>query len=305
MELAPNSTSPCLWIFRKRWSELLIPFETIAVILYLANISDQTSSPQDFRQALLPIILISGLCLLLVSLQTILLLKRDRLYSHRSRQLIWLCNSSNRILGCAATIFILHTYYSYNLFNLILPTYAGNYILQNITGMLIYIIITLCIWIPWYYIHRRTSPGSWTYHSYLIYKFRYTFFILGIWLPGILLNQYLESADSIISGTELGICSTLFFLLIAWIFPLFLRKFWGCTRLQNPQLQDKIQQLTKISGGKTQWHLPLESRRKICPQCRHGRFLPPISISLYKPWTTKSTKRGRSSRSRSSRAGAT
>ena len=255
---------------------MLIPFEIIAVILYLASISDQTAAPESFSEALLPVIIATGLCLFLVTLQTVILLKRDRFYTKRNRQFIWLCNSGNKILSCAATIFILQKYNLYNLFSLFLPAYAGNYILQNITGMLIFIEITLVTWIPWYYVHRRSSPGIWTFRSYLVHKFRYTFFILGIWLPGILLSEYLESADSIISSTQLGIFSTLFFLLIAWIFPLFLRKFWGCTPLQDTQLRRKIIQLTEKSGVRLKGIYLWSLGGKSVPNAAMVGFFPPF-----------------------------
>ncbi len=255
---------------------MLLPLETIAIILYLASISSQSASKLNLTYSLLSILAAGLFCLLLVGLQTILLLKREKLYTKRSRLLISICSSANKALGCIAAIIILHYYAVYNIYNFAVPKLSGNYLLQNITGMLIYIFIAICCWLPWFYLHRRTNPGSWTLWSYLLHRFRYTFFILGLWLPGIVLNDYLDSEQNLISGEQLEIISTALFLLLAWVFPLFLRKFWGCTPLEDQELKKQIQALTAKAGVKIKGIYLWNLGGKSIPNAAMVGFLPPF-----------------------------
>ncbi len=255
---------------------MLLPLETIAIILYLASISSQSATKLSLAYSLLSILATGIFCLLIAGLETIILLKREKLYTKLSRLLISICNSANKALGCITTIFLLHYYAVYNIFSFAIPKLSGNYLLQNVTGMLIYIFIAVCSWLPWFYLHRRTNPGSWALWSYLIHKFRYTFFILGLWLPGIILNEYLDSEQSLISGGELEIISTILFLLLAWIFPFFLRKFWGCTLLDDKELKDQITALTTKAGVKIRGIYLWNLGGKSIPNAAMVGFLPPF-----------------------------
>ncbi len=254
---------------------MLIPFETIAIILYLASITDDPSSI-NFPNSLLVISAAAISCFVIVMLEVIILLKRNHLYTKQNRLIIKLCNSFNKILSCGITLFLLDKYHIYNLYEDISPSLIGNYSLQNATGMAIYIVITLFTWLPWYYIHKRTNSGLWTYPSYLIFKFRYTFFILGIWLPGILITSYINSENSIISENDVELYTSILFIVVAWIFPVFLRKFWGCTKLEDKELIEKIQALANNAGVKIRGIYLWSLGGKSIPNAAMVGFLPPF-----------------------------
>ena len=254
---------------------MLIPFETIAIILYLASITDETSSI-SFSNSLLTLSAAAIFCFIIVIIEVLILLKRNHLYTKQNRLIIRICNSFNKILSCGITLLLLDQYHLYNLYDKILPSLTGNYSLQNITGMFVYIVMTLFTWLPWYYIHKRTNSGLWTYRSYLIFKFRYTFFILGIWLPGILLTDYINSEDSLISENDIELYTTILFIIIAWIFPIFLRKFWGCTKLKDEELLAKIQTLANNAGVKVRGIYLWSLGGKSIPNAAMVGFLPPF-----------------------------
>ncbi len=254
---------------------MLIPFETIAIILYLASITQSPTLP-DPAVSLLAILIGAIICLLLVQLEVLALKRRRSLFSAPSRKLIKICEIANKALGCGITIALLDIFQVYNLYSYILPGLSGNYILQNITGMLIYIFITLFLWLPWYQIHQRTASGSWSYRSYFLHKFRYSFFILGIWLPGILLTEYLNSKANPLSPGELELYTTLLFIVVSWLFPIFLRKFWGCTKLEDQQLITQITRITTRAGVKVNGIYLWSLGGKSIPNAAMVGFLPPF-----------------------------
>ncbi len=275
---------------------MLIPFETIAIILYLASITQSPTIP-DLAVSFLAILVGVVICLLIVQLEVLVLKRRRSLFSAPSRKLIKICEIANKALGCGITIALLDIFHVYNLYSYILPGLSGNYILQNITGMLIYIFITLFLWLPWYQIHHRTAPGSWSYHSYFLHKFRYSFFILGIWLPGILLTEYLNSKANPLSPGELELYTTLLFIVVSWLFPIFLRKFWGCTKLEDQQLITHITRITTRAGVKVNGIYLWSLGGKSIPNAAMVGFLPPLSVPLSQPRSYQSAERRGDSRS--------
>lgn len=252
---------------------MLLPLETIAIILYLASITTEPAKV-SLPETVLYILGTALCCIILVSIETFILLKRRSLYTKTSKLLCSAFNSFNKILGCGATILLFETTSSFNLYHDLFPQLSTSYTMQNITGMLIYIFITICTWIPWFYIHRRLTPGIWTQRSYLLFKFRYTFFIIGIWLPGILLSEYIDSENSLIKGSDIQIYSSILFGIIVWIFPVFLRKFWGCKELKKGELRDNIESLASKAGVKV---------KRICLWSLGGRSIPNAAMVGFLP----------------------
>ena len=254
---------------------MLIPIEAIAVILYLANFSiiESIFSLNKTIQAILLTILF---CMLFSALQTFIILLRGKLYTHKTRQIIKICSTSNKIISTISTLALFENTHAENIYQFFLPKLQSYYILSNISGMLIFILITAATWLPWYYIHNKTNPSNWSLPAYMLHKFRYTFFILGLWLPGLLITEYFSNNPTILQNPNLGIYSMLFLLLIAWIFPFFLKKFWGCKDLKNNELKEEIDKLTEKANVNIKqicsWRLGGNS----IPNAAMVGFLPPF-----------------------------
>lgn len=215
-------------------------------------------------------------CMVLILLEVLVLHRIKQFYTPVNRRIIKACNYFNKFIGAFATLAIFEKFSSYNISGKLIPSLQNNFTAANLAGMLVFIVISFSCWIPWYSIHRKTNPGLWSFGSYLLHKFRYTFFILGIWIPGIFLSEYLSRENSIISADELEICSLALFLIIAWIFPVFLRRFWGCSKITDKELEGKIKKLAvkaKVHvNGIYLWSLGGKST----PNAAMVGFLPPF-----------------------------
>ncbi len=127
----------------------------------------------------------------------------------------------------------------------------SNYFAEQMVGIAPYILLCLASWIPIYSFHRRTLPGTWTLGAYLLYRIRYTMFVFGLWIPLVALlqvasGQRQESWVWWLTGSRAGLYPLLF--LAAWVFPAFLRFFWGCSRLPDGPLRQRLTALQERAG---------------------------------------------------------
>lgn len=125
----------------------------------------------------------------------------------------------------------------------------GNAVAMNLCGMAAYVLICVAGWLPLYRLHAAVSPGKWSLWGYLLHKFRYTFFVLGLWPLLLLLSELLENsrphAYDWRDATFLACMATL-----VWAFPLFLRLFWGCKPLTDARLLARIEALCTKAGAR-------------------------------------------------------
>ncbi len=134
-----------------------------------------------------------------------------------------------------------------------LITGSSSLLFAQLVGILTFVGICLANWIPLYPLHARISAGEWSFRSYLLHRVRYTFFLLGLWVPLLILAEFLPSLGVLVStdvDVILGMGLHLFVLLplVIWLFPLFLRLFWGCRPLEAGPLRDRIEALQSRGG---------------------------------------------------------
>ncbi len=121
----------------------------------------------------------------------------------------------------------------------------GNFTAVYLLGLLPYALVCFAVWIPQYPLHRLITPGRWTLVQFLLHKVRYSFFILGVVVPVVLLQAVLRG--TLAGGWEMLIVYA-FLLLMLWTFPLFLRFFWGCRSLAEGPMRARIRALERQAG---------------------------------------------------------
>ncbi|MDR1518753.1 MAG: M48 family metalloprotease [Planctomycetota bacterium] len=109
----------------------------------------------------------------------------------------------------------------------------------QLAGILPFLLLFPCAWLPMFGLHREMSFGNWTRASFLIHKIRYNLFLLLAWLPFAAVADWL-------SGFLLAIPAV--FLLAAWTFPLILARAWGCRRLTDPETLSRLARLETTAG---------------------------------------------------------
>ncbi len=129
---------------------------------------------------------------------------------------------------------------------------AQNRIAQGLLGLLPYLLLCLASWTPLYALHVKTSIGAWSRQQYLLHKARYNLFILGVGIPSIIVSGLIEQpaagAEAPTFGLWYVLANVVFLGLAIWLFPLFLRFFWGCRPLPRGRLRDRVLALQERAG---------------------------------------------------------
>lgn len=131
---------------------------------------------------------------------------------------------------------------------------AESSVVFNLAGFAVFVGMSLLAWAPAYRVHVLTAPGEWSFGDFLLHRVRSSFFLVGMWLPLIFLTPWLERLEGGEAGatpwplwTRLlalyGVTLTL-----VWLMPLFLRFFWGCRRLPEGPLRQRIHELEAKAG---------------------------------------------------------
>ncbi len=122
---------------------------------------------------------------------------------------------------------------------------------QAAVGLLPYFLYCILVWLTQYPLHRLVAPGEWTRRSYLLHQIRYNFYIFGVWLPFILIFELIDPAGAggLAEPGPLGrLASYGLLLFLGWTFPYFLRFFWGCRRLPDGPLRERIAEISGRAG---------------------------------------------------------
>lgn len=107
-------------------------------------------------------------------------------------------------------------------------------------GLALYLAFFFAAWLPMYGLHREVNYGNWTRLSFLVHKARYNLYMLLAWIPFAILADWFS---------EFLIILPLLFLLAAWIFPYLLAKAWGCKRLPEGEVMDRVRRLEQKAGA--------------------------------------------------------
>ncbi len=111
----------------------------------------------------------------------------------------------------------------------------------QLAGLAPFLPLFFCAWLPMYGLHRETNFGTWTRWSFLLHKARYNLFMLLAWLPFALLADWLG---------EFLLAIPFLFLLAAWAFPLALARVWGCQRVTDPEILERVHRLEAQAGAR-------------------------------------------------------
>lgn len=234
---------------------MLLPLDTIAALLFLTQIEVSRNSPKENLSESLLCMALAGLVVYLSSrLARVLTL---RFMARRSS----LAHS-----GLAGTVFLALRILVVGIFILTLYStswtsslagllgFTANPFVKGLVGIFPYLMFNFLSWWALYPLHLRTAPGDWTLGRFLVHRSRYSFFILGIGLPGIALTMLDASAFfkpfGVYGEYFQEALSFLSLPLIIWIFPAFLRFFWGCRRLPSGATRDRVLALQKKTGVK-------------------------------------------------------
>lgn len=109
----------------------------------------------------------------------------------------------------------------------------------QMSGLAPYILLFFAGWIPQYRLHRETVPGRWTLRSFLVHKARYNLYMLIAWIPFAFLADWLG---------EFLVVLPVLFLGAAWAFPFFLARAWGCERIREGDVANRVADLEKLAG---------------------------------------------------------
>ncbi len=106
-------------------------------------------------------------------------------------------------------------------------------------GVIPYVALFFAAWLPMYRLHRETTPGVWTRRTFLVHKARYNLYMLLAWIPFAFLADWLG---------EFLVALPFLFLAAAWAFPLLLARVWGCRRVGEGAIIDRVRTLETTAG---------------------------------------------------------
>lgn len=106
-------------------------------------------------------------------------------------------------------------------------------------GLIPYVALFFCAWLPMFGLHRETNAGKWTRVSFIVHKARYNLYMLLAWIPFALLSDWLD---------EFMILLPFLFLLAAWAFPAVLARAWGCKPMPEGEVLDSVHRLENMAG---------------------------------------------------------
>lgn len=218
----------------------------LAVVLYLGYyVETPVANPPDIVSSLAAIAgscVIASLAAALINRLTLRKLRRRECVQSERRTLH--AYSDLMLRGALVALYVLaldHSSFPWAVEQALGIKARGGTMATQLLGLLPYMALFFAIWMPAYRLHKEVSPGVWTRRSFIVHKARYNLYMLLTWIPFVLLADWLE---------RFLILMPVLFLAVAWTFPFFLAKAWGCSRLPEGETLDLVRRLERRAGAK-------------------------------------------------------